>query len=92
MSFRLPRALHARLIELAEEAELTPSEHARALLVGCLQDEERLRVLQETTALREEVRMLRGDVATSLEMVLLNVTKASDPDEVRRWVSENLRR
>lgn len=91
VSFRLRGASLDRLQKLAEEQGVSSGELARRLVLSVLQDEDRSRVLLEVEAVRQEVAKLRADVASSLEMVLLNVGNSS-PDEIRTWVSKNLRR
>ncbi len=91
VSFRLPDPVFQRLTAEAEAHGVSVGECARRLLIGVLQDEDRLRVLDEIHAARLDVSNLRADVATTLETVLLNVTK-TPPDTVRKWVSEKLRR
>lgn len=92
VSFRLRGASLTRLQKLAEDEGVSLGDLARRLVVGVLHDEDRLRVLEEVEAVRRELGTLRSDVATSLEMVLLNITRTSTPDEVRAWVTKNLRR
>jgi plasmid stability protein len=90
VGFRLPDALRDKLRVEAEAKGLTPGTYARELLTQVLQDEERLVVLERLEATREEVARLRRDVATTLEVLLLNVAKFS-PDQVREFVRRNLR-
>lgn len=91
VSFRLPDPLFQKLSAEAEAEGLSIGESARRLLVAVLQDEDRLRVLEEAQQTRLEISRLRADVATTLETVLLNVTQ-TPPEAVRKWVSEKLRR
>jgi hypothetical protein len=91
VSFRLRGALLEGLQKRAEEQGVSAGELARRLVIGVLQDEDRSRVLLELETVRQELSRLRSDVATSLEMVLLNVGSSS-PDEIRAWVGKNMRR
>ena len=81
-----------RLSALAEAEGVSVGEKARELVTAVLQDEDRLRVLEEVHGVREQLDRLRSDVATSLEMILLNVGKDVSADQVRDWVTNNLRR
>lgn len=92
VSFRLPEALASRLETEAAKQGMSIGESARALLASTLQDENRLRVLQEVGELRMEVLRLRDNMATAIEHVLLNVLPKADPANIRKWVGENLRR
>lgn len=92
LSFRLSGALLDRLAALAEAEGVSLGEKARELVTAVLQDEDRLRVLEEVQGVRERLDRLRSDVATSLEMILLNVGKDVSADQVRDWVTNNLRR
>lgn len=92
LSFRLSGALLDRLAALAEAEGVSVGEKARELVTAVLQDEDRLRVLEEVHGVREQLDRLRSDVATSLEMILLNVGKDVSADQVRDWVTNNLRR
>lgn len=91
VTFRLGGALLERLEQLAAEQGVSRGDLARRFVMATMQDEDRLRVLQEVEGVRQELARLRADVAASLEMILLNVGDAS-PDEVRAWISSNLRR
>lgn len=90
LSFRLSGPLLDRLQEEATALELSPDLHAKAIVVSMLQDEHRLQVIEELRAVREDIHRLRADVATTLETVLLNVTKVS-PEEARAFVRDTLR-
>lgn len=81
-----------RLSALAEAEGVSVGEKARELVTAVLQDEDRLRVLEEVHGVSEQLDRLRSDVATSLEMILLNVGKDVSADQVRDWVTNNLRR
>lgn len=92
VSFRLARPLHERLAgEAIARGIDSPDLYARALVVGVLQDETRLQLIEELHAVREDLRRLRADVATALEMTLINVGNAPT-DRVQEFVSKNLRR
>ena len=92
ISFRLSGALLDRLAQLAADGNLSLGDAARQLLTSALQDEDRLRTLEELGRLRHDVEGLRTDLASSIEMVLLNLPGGANPDEVREWVTNNLRR
>lgn len=91
LSFRLGGPLLERLTEEASARDLSPDLHARNLVVGALQDEHRLQLIEELRAVREDIHRLRADLATTLETVLLNLTEVS-PDEARAFVRDSLRK
>lgn len=91
LSFRFGGALRRRLEDEASDLGISPGEHARRLVAATLQDENRLEVLRQIDELKGELSKLRSDLASTVEVVLLNVTQTT-PDQVKKWVAENLRR
>lgn len=91
LSFRLGGPQLARLADEASARNLSPDLYARTLVVGVLQDEIRLQLIEENRALREDVRKLRGDISITLETILLNVAGVG-PDEARAFVRDRLGR
>ena len=91
VSFRMSGALLARLTEEAAARGVSRGEHARNVLITALQDEHRLQVLEDIHTLRGELQRLRTDVASTLEVVLLNLAKV-DQRDVTEFISKNLRR
>lgn len=90
VSFRLSPALDDLLRERAQSVRRSRGAHARDLLVGVLQDEDRLQVLEELRSAREEVQRLRLDVSKALETVLINIAKVK-PDDAQAFVAKVLR-
>jgi len=90
VSFRLSGPLLLRLTEDAANLGISRGERARDLVLSVLQDEDRLQVLEEVRAAREQLQKLRHDVAVTLEAVLLNIGKINAKD-VQDFVSKNLR-
>lgn len=91
ISFRLGGALLNQLEAQANaDGNKSRGEYARKLVVSVLQDEARLQLLEESRALREEVDKLRRDLATTLELVLLNIGRVPQ-QQVQDFVSKNLR-
>lgn len=91
VGFRLPDRLFDQLRERAERDGKSPGEYARRLVASVLEDEERKQTAVQLQAVQQELASLRADVATTLEMVLLNTVKVS-PESVKKWVTEKLRR
>jgi hypothetical protein len=98
VSFRLSGRALARLTEQAKASNQSLGNAARARLTAALDDEDPLRVFAEIQALRRDLagaggslEQLRVDLAATLEVVLLNVTKGS-AEEVRSWIEQHLRR
>src|SRR5262245_30488792 len=90
VGFRLGGVLLERLRAEAAERGLSEGQCARAIVAHVLQDESRHLVLERVEAVRTEVARLRDDVATTLELVLLNVAKA-DKGSVEEYVRKHLR-
>ncbi len=91
VGFRLPDRLFEQLRERAERDGKSPGEFARRLVTSALDDEDRTQTLVQLQAVQQEIASLRADVATTLEMVLLNTVKTS-PESVKKWVTEKLRK
>jgi hypothetical protein len=91
ISFRVDGRLLKRLEADASSCNLSLHADARRLVQEVLEDTERERVREEIAATRAEVAQLREDLATALEMILLNLTQVGE-EEIRAWVSRNLRR
>lgn len=91
VGFRLD-AFYRQQLETRGAAEgLSAGEYARRLVVRALEDPAGESVTRDLAALREEMTKLRADMASSLEMILLNLT-AAKPEEIKAWVSQHLRR
>lgn len=89
VSFRLSGALLQQLAESAKASGASLGEQARELVLGALSDVTHRATLAELALVREEVQRLRADVATTLELLLLNVANLSE-EEVKRFVRTNL--
>jgi hypothetical protein len=91
ISFRLGGALLNKLEEEAKaDGNKSRGEYARKLVMSVLQDEARLQLLEESRGLRDDVHRLRKDLATTLELVLLNIGRVPQ-EQVQDFVSKNLR-
>lgn len=91
VSFRVDARTFKRLDAAAEELAMSPGAYARKLLVDGLEDHVRAQLLEEVAQTHQAVTGLRNDIASALEMVLLNLTDAGK-DDVQAWISKNLRR
>lgn len=91
ISFRVDARMYRRLEEAAEKVHMSPGEYARKMVGDSLDDHVHARLLEEAVETHQAVSRLRSDLATALETLLLNLTTA-DRDEIRQWVSEQLRR
>jgi sugar diacid utilization regulator len=91
ISYRVESARLAQLEKGASELGVSLHEYARILLFRVLDQGELsgLQAAQEET--RSEVRKLREDMAVSVEMILSNLADEDSQDEIRDWVSQNLR-
>jgi hypothetical protein len=91
ITFRLGGALLNKLEEEATaDGSKSRGEYARKLVLSALQDEVRLQLLEESRGLRDDVHRLRKDLATTLELVLLNIGRVPQ-EQVQDFVSKNLR-
>ena len=80
-----------RLESSASKFNMSGGEYARKLVVDLLEDHRHAQLLDEAKRTQNGISELRGDIATVLEMILLNLTSAKK-DEIRAWITENLRR
>lgn len=91
VSFRLSSAAGERLEQEARAHSISRHERAKRLVIEALTDARHQDLLAEAGLLKEQVSRLRSDLATTLEVVLLNVAKL-DEAAVRRFVSERMRK
>lgn len=91
--FRLPPSPYmAELVQRATTAKVSPGECARQILTEHLDDAQRERIESELSDLRTEVMLLRGDLATAVEALLVLVGAGNvGPAEASAWVEERLR-
>jgi len=90
ITFRLAKELRASLEERASEAGTSANLLAREMVQAHLADERGRELARQLDGLQGELVSLRSDVATVLELLLLNLTEVSK-DDVRRFVSERMR-
>ncbi len=90
ISFRVDNATLAHLEKGAARYGISVHEYARQRLLELLERADETRLLGEAQATRQSVEGLRGDVATTLEVILLNTTQ-SEPERIRDWVNTHLR-
>lgn len=97
VGFRVDTSDLARLERGAARAGISVHEYARVRLLELLDREEESHLVAEahktqliTERVGENLDLLRSDVALTLEILLLNLTPG-DPQQIRRWIDENLR-
>ena len=90
VSFRVDARTWKRLEREADSYNLSAGAYARKVMTDALEDHHRAQMLETATETQQQITKLRSDVATALEMVLLNLTTATK-DEVRAWITKNLR-
>ena len=90
LSFRVDGATLAQLEKGAARYGISVHEYARQRLLELLERADETRLLGEAQATRQSVEQLRGDVATALEVILLNTTQ-SEPERIRDWINTHLR-
>lgn len=91
VGFRLDAYYLQRLERGAARYGISIHEYARQRLTELLDGQEAAPVLDEISRARTGVDELREDVARTLEILLVNLTRA-EPQEVRLWVDAHLRR
>ena len=95
ISFRVD-ANHLKLLEKgASSYGLSVHEYARMRLLEALDRQDETRILEEATGIKRSVEGLRDDVAATLEVILMNTTKAATPEDqgrIRQWINQYLRR
>jgi hypothetical protein len=91
VSFRLRGGTLARLEERAGNGGVSLGDCARDIVTAELADEARLELERRFDSLQSELSRLRADLATTLEIVLLNVAQGLTTEDVRRFVSERMR-
>lgn len=90
--FRLPDNYMQDLLTRAAGARVGHNEFARGQLLDYLEDGTRDRLEHTLSRLLGEVALLRGDLATLAEALLVLAGGGSvSPDEAREWVEERLR-
>ncbi|MDE2125250.1 MAG: hypothetical protein KGJ62_01525 [Armatimonadetes bacterium] len=75
----------------AASYEISIHEYARQRLLELLDRHDETRLLAELDQVTADVAELREDIARSLEVILVNLTKG-DAQAIRSWISDNLRR
>jgi hypothetical protein len=90
ISYRVDSATLMQLEKGASPYGISVHEYARQQLMEKLEGRGEARILAETEATRGSVEDLRNDVATTLEVILLNTTKTA-PEKIRDWVNTHLR-
>jgi hypothetical protein len=91
--YRLPENYREDLCRRAQADGVSQGEFARRVLVDYLEDAVRRQLEHELLALQEEVALLRGDLATLTEALLVLASHGAPvtPMEARAWVEERLR-
>lgn len=74
----------------ASENLVSRGELARAMVLSVLQDENNLQLMEDVRRLQADLQDLRADIATTLEVMLINLA-AKEPDAVREFVRAHLR-
>jgi len=91
IGFRVDNYYLALLEKGAAAYGISVHEYARQRLTELLDHQEETQILESISAVKSDVADLREDVARSLEVILVNITKG-EPSKIRAWISENLRR
>jgi len=91
IGFRVDNYTLTQLEKGAAAYGISVHEYARQRLMELLERQDEARLLDEAAATRRGVDGLRDDLAATLEVILLNTTKG-DPERIRGWIDEHLRR
>jgi hypothetical protein len=92
LSFRVDTRHLAVLEEGASRLGISVHEYARIRLYDELDGKREEEILARQRRAEEQVEMLRGDVASSLEVILINLVGSEKEADIRHWVSAHLRR
>ena len=90
ISFRVDSATLGQLEKGAARYGISVHEYARQRLTELLEKQDEARLLEAARVTQRGVQGLRSDVATALEVILLNTTQ-SDPERIRDWINIHLR-
>jgi hypothetical protein len=89
IGFRLSAATARDLAIAAKREGLTPGLYARRLVVNALTQEDETAKAAEVEELRNEIQLLRRDLARSVVALLSDAGKA-EVEEANAWVKSNL--
>lgn len=91
--YRLPANYQQDLCRRAQEAGVSHGEYARKVMRDHLEDAASRRTEREFQRMKEELALLRGDLATLAEALLVLTSQGAPvlPTEARAWVEERLR-
>lgn len=95
IGFRVDAYTLGQLEKGAAAYGISVHEYARQRLLELLERQDEARLLEETAGVRRGVEGLRSDVAATLEVILINTTKATTTEEqarIRAWISQFMRR
>lgn len=90
VSYRVDSHHLSQLEKGAARYGISVHEYARQRLTELLDRQDEVRLLDEAATTRQQVQGLRDDVAATLEVILLNMTKG-DPSQIREWIRTHLR-
>ena len=90
IGFRVDAYTLSQLEKGAAIYGLSVHEYARQRLLELLERRDEARVLEASERTQQGVEALRSDVATTLEVILLNFTTGS-PAHIRDWIDTHLR-
>lgn len=91
--YRLPENYQEELCRRAKADGISHGEFARKVLIDFLEDAVRRQMEREYGMLKQEVVLLRGDLATLAEALLVLASHGATVTsmEARAWVEERLR-
>jgi len=92
LTFGLPPAEYAELAQAAEKVGMTPGEYARRIARESMESHylaEAKDLRAELAAAKAEMRRMREEFASAIEVVLCRV--GLSPDAAATWVTQNLR-
>lgn len=95
VSFRLPASFAEQLVLRAKATGQRPGEYVRELVVKNLTDDSEKSLDEQNAeainAIRSLANLLRGDVATLTNVLLIEVAKWP-PQKAKNWVEQTFRR
>jgi hypothetical protein len=92
LSFRVDTKHLTMLEEGASRLGISVHEYARIRLYDELDSKREEEILAKQRRAEAQLELLREDVASSLEIILLNTLGGAKEEDIRQWVSIHLRR
>ncbi len=91
IAFKLPDDLSKKLEATAPKAKgMSRHKHAKQIVINYLKATEHVKVKDELNSLRKDVKRLRSDLASSVQVLLVMAGKVATSEEANKWVETHL--